>query len=438
MQDFPQIATQRLKSLAPGAHPDADLLTAFAERTLNEQERQLVLTHLAACLECREVVALSLPAMEESQPGVVLGQSAWWRPSFVRFGAAAAGVVVLAGVLLYVGKPGEQQRTAVESSRPGTSTYSSASASQSGEIGDKAEARRPAAAAAEPEHREIATKDQPIPRVVAENKQSAQPSRDTISTANGTAKRADAFRGTPAGFVTTASLNSAPMAAPPPPPSPVSIAQVQDSDHIVADARPVDQPAPTPAMQQANSGEDQIIKLGAGNARSRKTFHLSRPALSFTRPNAVANSFAVAESDSGASFDNPRFAQPKKSKTAIEDGNYRIGRNGQLQRLSSVINVGNGFRAQESSTVWEDLPTAKGITLHALSVMGRHVWVGGTLGSLQHSSDGGENFQTVAGPWPPDADITEIHFEDLNRGQIKTSSGERWSTLNGGQTWNSD
>jgi hypothetical protein len=46
-------------------HPDADQLNAFAESALPAHEREETLAHLAVCAGCREVLRLSLPAMEE-------------------------------------------------------------------------------------------------------------------------------------------------------------------------------------------------------------------------------------------------------------------------------------------------------------------------------------------------------------------------------------
>ena len=61
MEDFRKFLAARLaKQQREGeAHPTADLLTAFAEARLPSGERKQVLTHLAVCLECREVVALT-------------------------------------------------------------------------------------------------------------------------------------------------------------------------------------------------------------------------------------------------------------------------------------------------------------------------------------------------------------------------------------------
>lgn len=48
-----------------GEHPDAEILTAFAEGSLLMREREVVLGHLAGCAECREV--LNLTAVEREQ-----------------------------------------------------------------------------------------------------------------------------------------------------------------------------------------------------------------------------------------------------------------------------------------------------------------------------------------------------------------------------------
>ena len=57
MQDVPKIVVKRLQSPAVEPHPDADLLTAFAEKSLSGRERESVLQHLARCGDCREIVA---------------------------------------------------------------------------------------------------------------------------------------------------------------------------------------------------------------------------------------------------------------------------------------------------------------------------------------------------------------------------------------------
>jgi hypothetical protein len=47
-------------------HPAADLLSAFAEQSLSVAERAGVLSHVAKCGKCREILALSSPRLEEA------------------------------------------------------------------------------------------------------------------------------------------------------------------------------------------------------------------------------------------------------------------------------------------------------------------------------------------------------------------------------------
>src|ERR1035438_3382048 len=67
MTEVPKIVYDRLRAVLPDragpeqAHPEADLLTAFAEQALSATERDGVLEHLALCGDCREAIALALP-----------------------------------------------------------------------------------------------------------------------------------------------------------------------------------------------------------------------------------------------------------------------------------------------------------------------------------------------------------------------------------------
>lgn len=93
MIELPQFVRERMRAQAiAGAHPDADLLNAFAESVLGVRERDLVLEHLATCRACREVVALALPEMPQQ---VLVPQRRWFRAPAMKWVAATAAVVVV-------------------------------------------------------------------------------------------------------------------------------------------------------------------------------------------------------------------------------------------------------------------------------------------------------------------------------------------------------
>src|ERR1700684_3996216 len=104
MQNVPKLVRERLKAATPTAfHPDANVLTAFAERTLGEDERGLVLDHLARCGDCRDILALALPASEIPGAPVRVPASGWLTWPALRWGLVAAGVVAIAalGIVQY-------------------------------------------------------------------------------------------------------------------------------------------------------------------------------------------------------------------------------------------------------------------------------------------------------------------------------------------------
>ena len=79
------------EALQFGQHPDADAISAFVEQALPAHEREQMLDHLAVCQECRAIVALSLPEVEEpAQRQRVVARKPWWRGWTLAWPVAAA------------------------------------------------------------------------------------------------------------------------------------------------------------------------------------------------------------------------------------------------------------------------------------------------------------------------------------------------------------
>ena len=102
MAELPKVVQERLRVASTGVarHPDADVLTAFAERRLRGLERDKVLEHLSRCSECREVVSLALPASQLEEVAVRSARAAWLTWPAMRWGFAAAGMVVVASLAI--------------------------------------------------------------------------------------------------------------------------------------------------------------------------------------------------------------------------------------------------------------------------------------------------------------------------------------------------
>lgn len=65
------------RDAAAAAHPDPDLLAAFAEHRLSRPERDTVLAHLAACSNCRAVLALASSANQEEAAYAPAARRSW-------------------------------------------------------------------------------------------------------------------------------------------------------------------------------------------------------------------------------------------------------------------------------------------------------------------------------------------------------------------------
>jgi len=107
MPNVPKIVRERLRAATAAVnHPDADLLTAFAERSLPEVDRGVVLEHLARCVDCRDIVALALPATDSEQTVLRPSTGGWLTWPALRWSVVAAGVIAIAslGVVQYRGR----------------------------------------------------------------------------------------------------------------------------------------------------------------------------------------------------------------------------------------------------------------------------------------------------------------------------------------------
>lgn len=104
-------------------HPDADMLTALAEDSLLERERQHILAHLAACAECREILGTAAGAALDSEDDFVPltlprpAQLPPWR--WLPWGKIASCVLVFClAVLFYQRKPEFPPSTEIATKEP--------------------------------------------------------------------------------------------------------------------------------------------------------------------------------------------------------------------------------------------------------------------------------------------------------------------------------
>jgi Photosynthesis system II assembly factor YCF48 len=434
MENVPKIVQARLPRAMPHAaegHPDADVLTAFAEQALGESERQKVMGHLAGCGDCREVVALALPASEaitvpsSSRPA----RGGWLSWPVLRWGVVAAGIALVTSVGILQYRQHGQQNVALVSSalRP----EQKVAALQNPQLSEPAPAAQPIV----PRAAELA-KQMPLRK--AYGAQSALAANPPSSSLNGifsaprTMRRAGAEAGIGSGAI--ASQNASGQPSPSAPSQQVVQAQsaemaaedqLQGQQPVVAqnqmELSPQKQPlsnsdvvrAKDSVPPQAGSG---VVFAPAGSGRS---VTLSK-GLGLSPLWAIGSGGALQRSiDGGATWEavNVSAASPAKNaraqSAADRKDQFVLGSLQKKDKASAVV-----FRA--------------------VAALGPDVWAGGSASMLYHSLDSGNHWTQVV---PSEAnfslagDILSVEFSDTQHGKITTSSGEVWVTGDDGQTW---
>ncbi|MGB9073779.1 MAG: YCF48-related protein [Terriglobales bacterium] len=436
MSDVPKIVHERLRAASPekaspegevpGAHPDPDVLTAFAEQALTPAEREGVLEHLALCGDCREVVALALPAAEsvpvpdiaaqadDARAVTVKPQRNWFAwPGFgwhgfaghgLRWAALAAGVVVAGAIILTrSGKPNQplearhQVTTAISEPAAATAAKPAAPAQANSEIASTAE---------------LKPRQQTVGAQL--NRQLNRRSLDKESKIVADLK--------------TAPAEAAVAERPSRPP-----AMKKD---LVANAAPSSFGATPPPVPSAS---ETVEVTGAAAAVNTEDALVARneatPAISKAKP-------AVPATDEAA-------APPKSAgleMKAVSGGNA-----GNLRSRAEAVNLpqaatvaaqwtlssGALQRSLDHGATWQTSLRADRPLL-CFAARGSEIWAGGKAGALVHSADGGTTWTQVnpaADGRALSADVTHIEARSATEIVLSTNSGESWTTLDGGKSW---
>jgi len=466
MQNLPKIVREQLKAgTAVANHPDADVLTAFAEKSLPAMERDGVLEHLARCHDCRDIVALALPETEAGMM-VVPVRSGWLAWPALRWGFAAAGVVLVASLGIVQFKQRSQTAAMVAKSRPELTAYIEG---------------RPSAAPATPaadaeENRDTVALTTPSTSATNDGKKEADRSQLIAHSPAPPLPPAQFHSGLAgaAGGMTAGAAQFGPRA-------PVQSWQQQQTARVQARPAPssttnqqadmasnLNVPSPSTTVEVA-SAAPQITTETTGEAASQP--------LDFRDSMSKAKAPVRAESPTGFPQKLEGDKEPQELPVAHNDV---TGRNvKQLDRNSlglmcrwTISPVGVLRRSFDQGNTWQDIDVdatasagavaqaAKGaavaaktdlareksadvkqstpIVFRAFTANGRDVWAGGSNSALYHSTDTGNHWTRILPQSDGVAltgDIVSIQFTDLQHGGVLTSTGETWTTSDSGQTW---
>jgi hypothetical protein len=435
------------------AHPDADLLAAFAEQALSASERDGVLAHLALCGDCREVAALSLPVAAETEaaratpisipternspasPALVWAKPAWTNFAWAKFAwpslrwaALAAGIAVVATVLMV--RPGKRNEATLHSAKPPVATI--APPASGPEIASSSIASSPMAQSAglaksngaqpKPElqlYKKLKTEKSVTPAqaeseiLLADNRKDAGQA-DELSAAPSAGVAALDAR-TSRGATETVEVSGAAANLVEVAPSTEARLMARNQMAAVEKAKPAPQETEGNARQKA---EAAVTHAPARSQSSNVTYaaKLASPAI-------------------------PPMANASASTMA--------------RNVTWTIAAGVLQRSLNSGQSWQNALRADRPLLCYAS-HGEQVWTGGQAGTLFHSTNGGVTWTQVQPSiqgMTLGSDITHIELrgDDLRDNELRddvrgnllnpaeivvsTSNHETWSSADGGKTW---
>jgi hypothetical protein len=455
MQDVPKIVLKRLQETAGAeAHPDADLLTAFAEQSLGESERTGVMEHLARCSDCREVVALALPASEAVAEAATSRPSrgGWLSWPVLRWSVAVAGIIAIVsfGVLQYR----QRQKSEILSSNLTARNELAANAVQ-------ALPQSPAPPLARSESQNIIlpaeNKKQADKKKQAEqpgglqpnptNKFSmAQPARalnraaPVAGAVHGAAKT-----GIAGGNFALGSGFRAGAAAKAAPPSPSNIPAAQAE---LKNATPEETAKLEPSLARGQAGgvpsAAVTIEAAPQSAEAAVTMESQAADQIIESPKGQPSQYessatlGVVEAKDSAIMSNLELTTPRWSISA-EGGLQRSFDGGKTwvevnPKVGSSAGKAHSFAMKKKAAVQGSPPAV----FRAVSAAGAEVWAGGSAAMLYHSTDSGLHWARIVPAESGAAltgDITSVEFSDSQHGRIATSAGEVWITADDGKTW---
>ena len=419
-------------------HPDADLLTAFSERTLTENERQQVMAHLALCADCRHAVALAAPPQSaDAEVHHVDHRSHGY--GWAHWFALAASVVVVAAAVMQIPRatqPGSELEVATRERAPSAATRSQAEDDATKPADQVAGVSAPAQVAPKPngslaEGYESKTASDDTGQLkrdrvstttlggdFRENKQQAQvasqpaaaPGRfgDLQTGAGGGAGRGVSGRsaaGAAGGVVVGIAQPSAPAtsrtrADAPVPPSPATGAPAESAEENrrAAEAgRLKDEESVRSELAASTRDEDrQRAASESGKVLGQKEA-AAKPAESQETLDEKAR---TETAPARAGYRQPEVLPMKKhppepeTPAAKTEGSSlgAFARKLKAPLRWTVSSAGRVIRSLDGGKNWQDVAIAPEVRFRAIAVQDGTVWAGGDGGALFHSSDSGQTW----------------------------------------------
>jgi len=474
MQNVPKTVRERLKAAAPATeHPDANALTAFAERLLPERERAQVFDHLARCGDCRDIVALALPATEPAEVAAKSPARGWLTWPALRWGLVAAGVVAIAslGIVQYrsgvrsentASKTPPQVEVAAKEAKNEALAQPAFSADErrdkvqtppTSAISGIVDATSATGGAKKSMAREEAAAALPVP---------PQANRDATLSNGG---RAAAVGGPlPHGHRLAdqwQQQNAAKNQVPAAPPSPFDKQQAAGdlssnmqvpavSENVAVEAQSAQQETKTQNLD-AGRLQDQSTPQASGEDYALAKVGKAKPAANTPAGATTVSTMATRNFSQMSAGPELASSAPAPRWTITSTGGLQrsLDQGVTWQGIDVIANpsyftnaTSLQISANNSRTKRKDAQALKrdaaGPLFRAVASNGPEVWAGGSGGVLYHSQDAGDHWTRIV---PASAgstltgDIVSLEFPDPQHGKVSTSAAEIWITADDGQTW---
>lgn len=386
------------------AHPDSDLLAAFAEQSLTTPEHDQVLAHLAVCFECREVIALAESPLVEPVPDPVRKRGLWEMPLFHWGAVAATTIVVIAAVSL------------------GLREHRNAAPATTAAIQNE----QPPTAVSTPENRVVAAP----PKPGASEARAFTSPREELADQPATSPQL-------AGAIPHRALHLQQEARYERPPAVKAKKEAAPSavgGLVAQDANSRD--------FMANVHSNSVLK--AQTADEKQSPSLAPPSPSKVAQNVTVsstNEMATAEPGNGPLPNDQQAAGNQVARTT--EGKLDSSSAGAMRKAAAPAmaptrwQVSNG-KLQHSTAANTWLTILPEHSFLSVASIQNHVWVAGENGVLYHSADNGSTWTRVTVQSVGAAltgNIISVQFSDSQHGTLQTSTGETWATADAGQSW---
>jgi hypothetical protein len=419
MESVPKIVRQRLQITArQGEHPDANLLTAFAEKSLTQRERMQVLDHLAGCVPCREIVSLA-QSEYEMQPVATLPvrpRTLWLSGRILQWGTLAAFVAVAGTAILVRHQRMQSSELATygETSKKPVSNLDRQDVSSNTGVKklDDAQISRSQPAPSAPKiFAHLEPKRQEKQRLTARELDSS---------------RAFAWSANTGSIVADEPvLAEKPIAPPPPSPSLVfqkSSDQEELKKEAIGDKVQAQSAAPSAVNENVVVAEQATTSPAGVEAQAQPT---TQPQAGF-RAGAISTMGKLTANNNKDSSDSDNKNDTLRSKIAFPKARWQISADGKI------------MRSQDLGESWQPVQVADNVVFRALCVIEGEVWVGGSQGHLFYSSDAGSHWEQIkpsADGQTLTSDVWQIQFYDSQHGTVTTTNHQTWVTSDGGHGW---